>query len=189
MDFTVNKRGEYYNLEYLGFKNPNVVFKIHHWNNTYFSKKAEVLNFISYVIKLEKSLTTLKSKHNPKKLIRFYLNMIESIASGHDVRSKWSIDELAERLVDWFDKRLDEANTFCKDTLQFIEDTDGCHMYTDYRRFEQHDRLIDIFELDFTKLGDDYEGFTRDPLSVTLDKASEFLDNLIKTRKNNPKTT
>jgi len=40
MDFTVNKRGQYYNLEYLGFENPNFVFKIHNWNNLYFDTKT-----------------------------------------------------------------------------------------------------------------------------------------------------
>jgi hypothetical protein len=149
--FTVNKRGEYYNLEYIGFENPNIVFKIHKSNNLYFNTKKQVLDFISYVIKLEKELDALNSKHNTQKLIRFYLRQIESISSGLDIRSKWTIKEFAEVIVNWFDTRYDEAVVFCQDTITWTIEND-CNILTDWRRFEKHDRFVKIFELDFPEL-------------------------------------
>lgn len=182
-DFTVNKRGQYYNLMYIGFEDPNYVFKIHQRNNVWFNTKTEVLGFISYVTKLEEFLNGLMlTSHNPKKIIRFYLKLVEAVASGLDVRSSWTIEDLGEILLKSFNTKYNEALTFCQDTLKWIEEND-CNMLTDWRRFEKYNMNVNIFELDLPILTEEYEHFGEDSLDKVIKLTNDMLALLDKTKK------
>lgn len=180
-DFTVNKRGEYYNLMYLGFEPRHVGFNYKCWNNLYFNTREELEDFIAYVKTLEPLIRNL-TDFNPKHIIRMYLRLIESICSGLDVRSKWSQETLAKNLVNFFTKRCSEAVNYNEEVLRLIN-THDIHYYKQWRKFEEFNDNIVMFELDFKEIPPDDERLAQNPLEATLEKAQQMLDMLIENRK------
>ena len=173
-DFKIKKVGKYYDVIYIGFPSPNVTFDVHVRSNVFHSKRNEVEAFINYVRDIEKLMAKLKTKHNIRKIIAYYIRQIDSISSGLDVRSTWSKEEFAEILVKWFTEKYNEAEEFCKSTLEWIKSNE-CNYYTDWSRFDKYNYTNKIFELGLPELDSSYEGFGQDPLERALELSTQLL--------------
>ena len=153
--FTVNKRGKYYNVEYIGYKAHSVKFDVWHWNNTYLSSKEEVLKFINAVaefeILLSKKLKALNLNHNPKKIIRMSMKNLDNILIGIDIRAKLSLEEKVDMYINGHNKRYNEANEFCNNVYETVKEYNPVKS-NNWRTYEDYDTKRDIYELDYPDL-------------------------------------
>ena len=172
--FTVNKRGEYYNVEYIGYNPNSVKFDIWYSNNVYFSSKDEVKLFINVVSEFEKGLVSrLKERninYNPKKIIRMYMNNLDNILIGNDIRAKLSMTEKVDMYIDWYDAKYNEANKFCNIIYQTVVEFNPIES-KNWRTYEEYDHKRDIFELDYP----DLEGhFGKDPFNELIESLDDI---------------
>lgn len=169
--FTVNKRGKYYNVEYIGYKSHSTIFDVWHWNNTYLSSKEEILNFINAVAEFEilltKKLKALNLNHNPKKIIRMSIKNLDNILIGIDVRAKLSMEEKVDLFINGFQKRYNEADEFCKTIYETVNEYNPIKS-NNWKIYEDYDLKRDIYELDYPDL---------EPL-FGIDPFDELLDSI-----------
>lgn len=153
--FTVNKRGRYYNVEYIGYKSHSVKFDVWHWNNTYLSSKDEVIKFINAVAEFEtllaKRLKAMNLNYNPKKIIRMSMKNLDNILIGIDIRAKLSLEEKVDMYINGHHKRHQEADEFCKTIFETVKEYHPAKN-DNWRTYEDYDTKRDIYELDYPDL-------------------------------------
>lgn len=182
-NFTVNKRGKYYNVEYIGYKAPNATIDIRFWNNFYCSTKEEVKSTIKYICDLEEILTNEISEkqlnYNPKKLIRMYLKIIESVASGFDIRSKWSIEKYAKSIIESHGRKYDEAVALYEETLSDLKEN-PVHYGKKWRLFDKCNDNKNIYEFEVESFENYYTSTFSKDLDSVLTQMNELLEKLDK---------
>lgn len=111
-------------------------------------------------------------------IITHYLEVIESISSGLDARSKMSKQELAEMFVSSYNSKRNEAIKFCQDTLEFFEENGKKDSYAKHwKRYDKHNKNINKFMLDMRLLTDKDFSLNLDAIRAG---AKELLEELIK---------
>ena len=117
-NFKASKKGKYIQIEYLGYEPANHYIDLHTHGHMWHSKASESRDFMKKILELEvefqKELDRRELSHNPKKIIRFYLNVIDGISSGFDVRSSMSNEEIAKAFVNGFDTVYNEGKSKCE---------------------------------------------------------------------------
>lgn len=111
-----------------------------------------------------------------------FLNTIDGISTGLDVRSSLSSLELADRFVSSYEKAFKEAYIFCKDTLEHVNSEGKFDSYMkDWRRHDKHNELVREYNIPLKSLS--LEDFRVDHLKNALE-ATEALNKLIDERRN-----
>lgn len=115
------------------------------------NKIVDAKKLSNYIIDVERTvLKRLQFLKNDsvyhKRIIVEYLKLIDSIASGLDVRSKWSTEELAERLVNWYVEKIDKIETKYNELLIQMQLTPMTYM-DNWREFDNYHRDVDTYEL------------------------------------------
>jgi hypothetical protein len=180
--FSVKKCGKYIDLTYIGYKSPNTHFDVFTQKNLFFSNRKEVEIFIDYVNRLIPLLEKY-SKFNPKLLVLTYLKSIDGVSSGFDVRSKWTIEEVAERIADSYQEKYDKAVKYNKETDEFIKRHKVSYT-SQWKKFDKYNDNIDTFQLKGTKITDDDDRLGQDSLERLVELSNELLEKLIEHNKN-----
>jgi hypothetical protein len=144
----------------------------------WFLDKKRARNFIQRFKEIE---THVKEIIDDKKLSFDYrlimckfLQAIDSISDGFDVRSDISSIELADRFVSSYENSYKEAFTFCKDTLEHVEVEGKFDSYMkDWRRYDKHNGLVREYNLPFKSLN--LEDFQVDHLKSALESVDAML--------------
>lgn len=172
--FTVNKKGEYYNLKYLGYQPHSVRYEIRFWNNTYCTSREETEKLIEAILKLEQGIELrLKERnldYNPKKIISMLVRMLQPVLIGIDVRAKWSFNEKVDLFIDWFHYKYKEADDFCKTIYETVVEYNTVES-ENWRIYEDYDDKRDIFQLPY---GDLKEHFGLSTFNMLLESITDF---------------
>lgn len=175
--FKVTKVGKYFDIAYLGYISDVSEFKFPCFNNIWLGNAENARNYINYINNLEIIIDKIDKEHDTKKIIRFYLNIIDSILSGIDVRSSLSIEEVAELLVTYFTKRYQDTLKKCDNIRQGV--IDGEIKRYD-RKIEDYNDKNELFGFGLESL----DGYFNTPtLSEITEGASKLLDEMIELSK------
>lgn len=177
--FKVTKSGKYFDVAYIGYISDISEFKFPCFNNIWFETADKARNYINYINDLEKEIDKIDKIHDTKKIIRFYLTIIDSILSGIDVRSDYSITKVAQLLVTYFTKRYQNSLKICEDIRQGVIDNK-------INRFsmavEKYNNMNELFNFKLKSL-DDY--FNKPTFSELLNDTNTILDEMIEVSKQN----
>lgn len=113
----------------------------------------EAENFISKVKAIEsiieKDLSARKLSYKTPLIILTYLPMIESVASGLDIRSNRSNEDIAAMLVLGYDRIYNDAVLFCNQMINMYEEVGKTESYgKNYKNYDKHNELVEEFQLD-----------------------------------------
>lgn len=110
------------------------------------------------------------------------MQAIDAIASGLEVRSKMSIEELSERFVWSFNKKMTEIKAECESTFKlFNEVKDDTHYYQNGRLFDKFNEYVRDYDLPFKTINID--DFGKNILETMSGKIDEMLEMLREERK------
>lgn len=183
--FKISKCGNYIESKYLNYEPANHVIDIHNWGTMLHQDRAGFEKYRDKIIILEKlvqeKLQELELPHLNTKIIRFHLKFIEAVADGLDIRSAWSNEKIAERLVYGFDERYNKAKANCEAHLKDLKENPRKE-YAKWREDEKYERDNDMFELDMEPLEPHYSG---NPLDEALRLTNELLEKLKEGKANN----
>jgi hypothetical protein len=180
--FKVKKYKEYFDIQYVtGLNLPYMTNDNFLATNKQWAKKT-----IDLIRKMEEGIKKVLVEEGLNFDYRFitlkHLNAIDSIASGIDIRSKMSIEELSDRFVWSFKKKHDEVLAEVQATFHYFNDVKSKSSYlVDWRRYDRYNGLIKTHMLDFPSIKND--DFAIDELKNLNKLASEALDSLIEYNK------
>lgn len=181
--FKVKKYKQYFDIQYVtGLKLPYMTE-----DSFLGSDKQGTRKTINLIRKMEegikKVLVSEGLDFDYKFIILKHLNAIDSIASGIDIRSKMSVEELSDRFVWSFKRKYDEVLAEVQGTFDYFNDVKTKSTYlTDWRRYDNYNSLVKSYMLDFPIITS--EDFVKDELTNMSRLATEALDELIAYRKN-----
>lgn len=170
--FKISKKGKYIQVEYIGYTPPNEVIRNHTHGYLWMLNVSDARKFIKLVLDLEVEINKQygeNNRHNPNKIIRFYLNVIDGVSSGCDIRSKLTLPEFATLIMNGFNNAYDRANSESIDILKGIIDTPVSRYSHSVDRYE-HLQLL--YELDVEPL----EAYLKKDELITM---SETLDKIM----------
>lgn len=180
--FKISKSGRYIESKYLNYVPANHTIDIHNWGTMLHEDRGGFETYRDKIIILEKlvqeKLQELELPHLNTKIIRFHLKFIEAVADGFDIRSAWSNEKIAERLVISFDERYNEAKTNCQIHLNNLKENPR-KRYSSWLADEKYDRDNAMFELGMEPLEPHYSN----SLYEMIKASNEMLELLIKERK------
>lgn len=180
--FKASKKGKYFQIDYVS----GLDHVPSHYNKYVWAlSKKHAREFIKRVAEIETSIKEILVRdglpYDYRLIVYLYLNAIDNISSGLDIRSNMSSSELADRFVYGYDHKYKEAYTFCKDTLDHVETTGKFDSYMkDWRRHDKHNDLVREFNLPLKRL--EIEDFHVDHLK-NMSEALDMLHKLIDERK------
>lgn len=180
--FKASKKSNYFQIDYIsGLTDMAVQYHMYVWCLS----KAHSRDFIQRVKEIEthvkEKLTNDGLSYDFRLIMHLYLNVIENISCGLDIRSTMTSHELAERFVSGYHRKYLEAQTFCKDTLEYVESVGKKDSYMkDWRRYDKHNDLVREFRLPMKKL--ELSDFHVDHLD-NMAKSLDMLNNFINERK------
>ena len=150
--FKKSQADKYVNVEYIT-NIPNLPYQLKDRTNQWCITDEDADKFISTVRKLEglmsHELSEQKLNHNVSLIILTYINAIENISSGMDVRSKLPLDVLAKRFVESYVTKYDEAVKFCTETKRHaIEHSEDETYPQNWRRYDKHNEYVKVYMLD-----------------------------------------
>jgi hypothetical protein len=157
-------------------------------DNIFVNSAKEGRKFIQLVRDLENRIRTLLNEKeidlDYRLIIVKHFRAIDSIASGFDVRSHMSIDELSERFVDGYKLKYDQVIAECEDIFdKFNEVKDNTSYMQNFREYDKFNQMVDEYKLDYPQINSD--DFGKDELKNMSRLANEMLEILIKKRKEN----
>ena len=135
-------------------------------------------NYIAKVHAIEPLVEAENDKRGsickPELIMLTYLPMINSIASGIDVRSKKSNQEIAEVIVDSYYNRYNNAINFCKQIMEMYDAGARKEGYgKHWRDYDKYNELIEEYQLEqFNKL-------TMDSFEINLSSLAKKADALL----------
>ena len=155
-------------------------------DNIFVTSAKEGRKLIQMIRDLENRVRTILSEReidlDYRLIIVKHLKAIDSIASGIDIRSHMSIDELSERFVDGYKFKYDQVIAECEDIFDEFNKVKGNSSYgKNWRVYDKFNDLVRDYNLDYPMIK--YEDFEDDELRNMSRLASEALDALIKKRK------
>ena len=117
----------YIETSYEGYNHCGPAFDIHNPKHIWHSTRKEVLAFIKRVEGVEAEM--VKIINNPESdwqtkdlhsgmLVRKYLKLLDGISSGLDVRSSWSDEVAAEKIVSGYMARKKEGEEFVRESIE-----------------------------------------------------------------------
>ena len=177
-----SKKGKYFQIDYVSGLDH---VPSHYHKYVWCLNKKHAREFIKRVTEIEISIKEVLVRdglpYDYRLIMCLYLNAIENISCGLDVRSQMDSAELADRFVHGYDRKYKEAYTFCKDTLDHVESTGKFDSYMkDWRRHDKHNDLVREFNLPLKRL--EIEDFHVDHLK-NMSEALDMLHKLIDEQK------
>ena len=156
--YTKKEEGKYIKVTYIP-DIENLSFNHKYKSEQLCLSDADADNLISKTKELETSIASEIVKRSlPFKsqlIILTYLNIIDSICSGLDVRSKMTNEELTDLFVNGYQKRYDEALAFCNKTIAMYEESGKNESFTKHwRDYEKHNELVEEYQFDLRKFKD-----------------------------------
>ena len=146
--FKASKKGKYIQIEYIDYVPPNSTIKNHTDSYMWFLNGDDARRFMKLIVDLEDEIVKQyieNQVHNYKKIIRFYLNVIDSVASGLDVRSKLSLEEFATLIMGGFNRTYVNAKNECQEII----DKGKVEKFSKYSRLvDRYEHLTKLYELD-----------------------------------------
>jgi hypothetical protein len=147
------------------------------WCSDEKSADAFIEKFLAIKIFLHKLKAVKKFPYNIELMLLTYMQVIESISSGIDVRSKLNNGEIANLILDGYEKKFSEANQFCQNTIKIYEDGGKDETYTKHwKDYDKHNELVDEYQFDLRKFKD---GDFKTNLESIKNSANELLEMLI----------
>lgn len=145
---------------------------------------ADADKYIKTATQLEKliveELYKRKLNYNSTLIMLRYMQTIENISSGFDIRSNTPLNDLAERFVNSYDEKYNESVKFCAETLEMVRNATDEDTYTkNWKRYDKHNELISEYMLDMKPVKDTDFKINLDSI---LKSASDLLEELIKDR-------
>lgn len=159
----------------------NLPFRLKHNSSQYCLNESEADNFIDKIKTLEKTISEELSKRNlaykTEFIILTYMQVIESIANGFDIRKNMSDEELAFAFVNGYHKKYQEALSFCNGIIEMYEKGAKDETFTKHwRDYGKHNELVDEYNLNVRKFKDtDFKTNLE-----TLNKSADELLNMLK---------
>jgi hypothetical protein len=155
-------------------------------NNVFVTSAKEGRNLIKFIRDFEggirKCLVKERIDLDYRLIIVKHLGAVDSIASGIDIRSKMSIEDLSERFVFGFKRIYDTMLDDVEETFKFFNEIKNNSSYMkNWKRYDKYNEYVRDYNLDYPKISmDDFED---DELRNMSNIASEILDLLIKKNK------
>lgn len=146
------------------------------------SEQEDADKLIQKIRDLETLISQKTSKENlpfqTPIIILTFMNAIDSIASGLDVRSSLSNEELADRFVNGYKKLYDEAYLFCCKIIKMYDDGEKNESYTKHwRDYDKHNELVSKFKFNLRTFTDsDF----KNNLQSLADSAKKLADLFVK---------
>jgi DNA repair ATPase RecN len=149
--FSVHKKGKYYDVRYHGCHTMTGYLDIRYPNNMYQCSRKDVEKYITYLVEVEKAIVEYQAAFGfhfeAGFLVRRALKLIDSLASGLDIRSGWSYEKIAQVLVDSYHKQVQDAEARCSEIWQ-QGIPDGDYLVFSDRDYDEYERLRKEYDLD-----------------------------------------
>lgn len=180
--FKISKAGKYIDIKYIvGIKLPMSVY-----DNVLVSSAKEGRKLIKLIRDFEKGVKEELVKQGVdldyRMIMIRHLQVIDSIASGLDIRSKMSVAELSDRFVFGYNRMHESMIDEVEETLKYFNEVKAESSYMkDWRRFDKYNEYIRDYSLNYPQISMD--DFGKDPLKKMEALANEMLETLIKDRK------
>jgi hypothetical protein len=172
--FSVSKKGKYFELKYFNSKDI--------WCSTRNSVETLIVTILQYEELFKELIKKYNFDFSEKDVIDQYFEVLDSIASGLDIRSKMPPEELAYRFIISYNDKLNDAKIFCLETLKFIDESSEKDTYNkDYKRYDKCNDLNTKFKFGLPMITMD--SFKINPFKM-MGEALDLLNELIKKRKN-----
>jgi len=147
-NFKASKQGKYIQIDYLGYKPANSMINNRTHGHMWFLNGTDARKFMTKVLELEvefgNELIKLGLSHNPNKIIRFYLNVIDSISSGLDIRSDMSNQEIAKSFVSGFNNSYNEKLRYCQSIIESAKKVPISMYTTTYDNFNEENDMYEF---------------------------------------------
>ncbi len=155
-------------------------------DNVFVRSAKEGRKLIQMVRDLENRVRTVLSEReidlDYKLIIVKHFKAIDSIASGFDIRSRMSIDELSERFVDGYKFKYDQVIAECEEIFNKFNEVKGNSSYLEnWRDYDKFNSLVREYLLDYPQIKN--SDFENDELRNMSRLANEMLEILIKKNK------
>lgn len=175
------KLGKYIQLDYItGLDYVPIGYHKYAWCVDKKSARAFIECFRGIETHVKEIIDDKKLGFDYRLVMYKFLNAIDGISTGFDIRSDLSSFELAERFVSSYEHSFKEAFVFCKDTLEHVNAEGKFDSYMkDWRRHDKHNELVREYNLPFKSLNT--EDFQVDYLK-NLEKAVEAMHKLLDER-------
>ena len=174
----VSKKGKYIQIDY---KTNLDYVPMDYCDYVWCSNVEDARLFIDFFYKIKEKIKEVledkKYKIDYRLIILQRLKSIESISSGFDIRSKKTIDELAEDFVFSYNKKLEESIIFCKETIEYFNEKGKFESYfKNTKKYDKYNELNKNFYLNLKplKLEDFNDG------TDLFHKVNVLIDELIK---------
>ena len=180
--FKISKAKEYIVIEYVtGLKVPMST-----WNNFLASTAKDARNTIKWIRDMEegvkKNLAENGINFDYRLIILKYLTAIDSIASGIDIRSKMSVEELSDRFVYGYKQKYDQVIAECEEIFNKFNEVKGNSSYLEnWRDYDKFNSLVREYLLDYPQIKN--SDFENDEFRNMSRLANEMLEILIKKNK------
>lgn len=155
-------------------------------DNIFVTSAKSGRRLIRMIRNLEDRIRTILSEKeidlDYKLIIVKHLNAIDSIASGLDIRSGMSINELSERFIDGYKYKYDQVISECEEIFDKFNKVKGNSSYlANWRDYDNFNNLVKEYHLDYPQIKND--DFENDELKNMSKLTDEILELLIKKRK------
>lgn len=181
--FKISKKSKYFQIDYVSgldyvpFTNGKYIWA---------TRKEQAREFIKRVKEIETFLIKLISdNHVPydyRLIIHRYLEAIDSISTGLDIRSNMTSEQLAENFYFWYDKKYKEAYNTCKDIHSKYEVSGRFNTYlSNWREYDSYNQMVKEYLLPFELLNESKFKISE------LAQMGKLLDKMLKTVKKNKK--
>ena len=177
--FKISKVGKCIDIKYITLiKQPMMAN-----DNVFVTSAKEGRKFIQLVRDLENRVRTILNEKeidlDYRLIILQHFRAIDSIASGFDIRSGMSVDELSERFVDGYKFKYDQIIAECEVIFDEFNKVKGNSSYMkNWRVYDKFNQMVRDYNLDYPKIGMD--DFKNDELKNISRFANEILEELKK---------
>lgn len=192
----------YYSVIYKGYREIDFDLTYRKTDHVWQNSRAEVEEFVSGVIAIEKLIREKiltnndYEEYSSRRIVRFYLKFLDSWASGLDVRSSWTEEEVAEKILTSYHTSTQEASKFNNETFTRFLNKDFEEKKEAIKAFNKYKENVALYQLSKIPLDSYYlEMYPEDnqssnnSLKTALEATQKLLDTLNKKdEKTNDKT-
>lgn len=176
--FKIKKSGRYIDIKYItGIKIPMNIY-----DNILVSSAEDGRRLIKFIREFEDGVKKCLVKENIsldyRVIIAKHLLAIDSIASGLDIRSKMTIEELSERFVFSFKRIYDTMLDEVEETFKFFNKVKNDSSYMqNWKQYDKYNEYVKEYCLDYPNISTD--DFKDDELKNMAKLSHDMLELLI----------
>lgn len=144
--------------------------------------KKDAIAFKTYAIKIEKlievELAEKKLSYKASWIMLTFFKVMEGFATGFDVRSKISIEDMAKRLVFTYDSSYKEALKFCQGVLKQYELGGKKESYMKHwRDYDKHNEYRKLYGFHIMEFKENDFNLCLDSILKSTDELLEYFKN------------